>query len=80
LIQNPDDTIRILEPVALAGRVIYPVVRIHAGIGQQGGMILVKPCALLIQEDEAWFFVSVDDTVPDITSLFSLNTPAIQER
>lgn len=80
MIQNPDDTIRILEPVALAGRVIYPVVRIHAGIGQQGGMILVKPCALLIQEDEVWFFVSVDDSVPDITTLISLLSIQTQNR
>lgn len=78
--QSPDDTIRILEPVVLAGREIYPVVKVHSWIGKQGGMILGTPCALLILEDEAWFFVSVDDAVPDITSLFSLNTPAIQER
>lgn len=78
--QSPDDTIRILEPVVLAGREIYPVVKVHSWIGKQGGMILGTPCALLIREDEAWFFVSVDDAVPDITSLFSLNTPATQER
>lgn len=78
--QSPDDTIRILEPVVLAGREIYPVVKVHLWIGEQGGMILGTPCALLIREDEAWFFVSVDDAVPDITSLFSLNTPATQER
>ena len=70
--QNPDDTIRILEPVVLAGREIYPVIRVHSWIGKQGGMIVGNPCALLIREDEAWFFVSVDDTVPDITSLISL--------
>lgn len=78
--QNTYDTIRILEPVVLAGREIYPVVKVHSWIGKQGGMILGTPCALLIREDEAWFFVSVDDAVPDITSLFSLNTPATQER
>ena len=78
--QSPDDTIRILEPVVLAGREIYPVVKVHSWIGKQGGMILGTTCALLILEDEAWFFVSVDDAVPDITSLFSLNTPATQER
>ena len=70
--QNPDDPIRILEPVVLADREIYPVVRVHSWIGKQGGMIVGNPCALLIREDEAWFFVSVDDTVPDITSLISL--------
>ncbi len=78
--QNPDDPIRILGPVTLAGRMIYPVVRVHSWIGKQGGMILGNPCALLIREDEAWFFVSVDDTVPDITSLFSLNTIETKDR
>ena len=78
--QSPDDTIRILEPVVLAGREIYPVVKVHSWIGKQGGMILGTPCALLILEDEAWFFVSVDDAVPDITSLFSLNTIETKDR
>ncbi|HOL40530.1 MAG TPA: hypothetical protein PLY78_01695 [Methanospirillum sp.] len=69
--QNPDDTIRILEPVVLADREIYPVVSVHSWAGKQGGMIHVRPCALLIREDEAWFFVSVDETVPDIPSHLS---------
>ncbi len=69
--QNPDEMIQVLEPVALAKRMIYPVVWIHSWREKQGGMMFIKPCALLIQEDETWFFVSVDDSVPDITSLIS---------
>jgi hypothetical protein len=78
--QNTYDTIRILEPVVLAGREIYPVVKVHSWIGKQGGMILGTPCALLIQEDEAWFFVSVGDSVPDITTLISLLSIQTQNR
>ncbi|MCA1915113.1 hypothetical protein [Methanospirillum hungatei] len=78
--QSPDGSIRILEPVALAGRIIYPVVRTHAWIGDLGGMISLKPCALLIREDKAWFFVSIDDSAPDISSLFSLHINETKDR
>lgn len=62
MIQNPDKDVKILSPpVILAGREIYLVVHVHAWAGEQGGIILVKPCALLIKEGDSWFFVPVDE-------------------
>jgi hypothetical protein len=60
--QKPDEKITILSPpVLVAGREVYPVVHLHAWKGDKGGMIYAKPCALLIREDDSWFFVPVDD-------------------
>jgi len=52
------------KPVALGGRLFVPLIRIFSFSHERGGICLCTPVALLIGEEGAWSFVSLD---PDTT-------------
>jgi uncharacterized spore protein YtfJ len=49
-------------PVDLGDKAVIPVARFGFGFGAgAGGMILCTPVALLIEEEGAWSFVSLEE-------------------
>lgn len=56
------DLLQIIEPPVIVGsREIYPVVSTASWIHENGGMITGTPLALLIREEESWYFVPLVD-------------------
>jgi len=51
------------------GREIYPIVKVSSWIGKWGGMLTVTPCALIINEENAWFFVSLCDEISSVEEM-----------
>ena len=61
---SPRSSLRLAQPVAWGGRLFVPLVRILSISHERGGICLCTPVALLIEEEGAWSFVSLD---PDTT-------------
>jgi hypothetical protein len=57
-------SLRLAPPVAWAGRLFVPLIRILSFSHERGGICLCTPVALLIGEGGQWSFVSLD---PDTT-------------
>ena len=59
-------SLRLAQPFAWGGRLLVPLVRILSISHERGGIVLCTPVALLIGEEGAWSFVSLDpDTTPE---------------
>ncbi|PWR76306.1 hypothetical protein DLD82_00405 [Methanospirillum stamsii] len=71
--KNVCHEIRIIQhPVFLGEREIYPVVRTTVWSLENGFFLSGNPLALIIKEKENWFFVSMDQDIPDIFTLLSV--------
>ena len=54
---------RLAAPVSMGGRLFVPVVRILTVSYERGGIASSTPVALLIREDGAWSFVSLEEGI-----------------
>jgi hypothetical protein len=67
----PEELVLVSPPVEVSGRNFYPVVRVSRVIHPAGGLLSVIPTAILIEEEESWFFVALEDD-GDIRDTFHL--------
>ena len=61
---NDGNRLRIGVPVRCGERVICPVIREERVMQKTGIFVTVQPVALLVQEQESWFYVAIDDSMP----------------
>jgi len=59
--------LRLLPPVTIGNRIFCPVIRESDYTSRHGMVISVSPSALLLHEEETWYFVPLEDgSSPDM--------------
>lgn len=62
---NAGSGIRIALPLAHGNRVFYPVVREQVITHENGSFVTEHPVALLMQEQESWYFIPLAENVTE---------------
>jgi hypothetical protein len=53
----------LIPPPCSSGRKIYPLVSVTAHSWESGGLLYAEPVALIIAEEEQWYFVSLKEGI-----------------